>query len=72
MEKAEAFEREAIMRSTEYHLAIERAESMLAEYKARALPSTHLGHNLANVATDLSVAAGKFEAALAAASFLKG
>jgi hypothetical protein len=56
-----AYEAELKMRIREYELACDQAIELIQRGKQRA--STHLGHNLANRATDLSVIAAKVEAA---------
>lgn len=51
---------ELAMRQNEYTLAIDQAIERLQQAKGRAA-STHLGHNLANNATELSTIAAKIE-----------
>lgn len=60
-----SLKREADMQTENYNLAIERGVRMLMDraeaIRAGGKPSTHLGHNLANVATDLAGLAAKIE-----------
>lgn len=56
----EGLQAELEMRQREYAHAIDHAIDRLKDYKGRA-PSTHLGHNLANHATELATLAGKIE-----------
>lgn len=60
-----SLKRELAMQTENYQLAIKRGIEMLQD-RAEALraggrASDHLGHNLANVATELSSLAGKIE-----------
>ena len=64
-----AYEAELAMRIREYEIAVDSAIELLNQGKGRA--STHLGHNLANRATDLSVIAAKVEAAQVALTTIK-
>lgn len=57
-----AFAAERDMRQRNYDLAISRAVDLLEGYRHRA-PSTHVGHNLSNVAHELTEAAAQFQAA---------
>jgi hypothetical protein len=58
------------MRIREYELAVDSAIELLQHNRDRV--TTHLGHNLANRATDLSVIAAKVEAAQIALATIKG
>lgn len=63
MEKMiEALKAELEMRQAEYRQAAKRAADVVADYSGKPGYSTHFGHNLASVATDLSVIAGRIEA----------
>lgn len=55
-----SLKRELAMQTENYERAIDAAIELLQGYKGRK-PSDHLGHNLANRATDLSSLAGKIE-----------
>jgi hypothetical protein len=65
------FEAEIEMQERRYRLAIEHAIERLQGYAARETASTHLGHNLANHATELSEIAARIEAAKMALAFIK-
>ena len=56
----EAIDREIELLTRRYKLAIEQAIDLLNSRDKR-LPTTHLGHNLANRATDLSELAAKID-----------
>lgn len=64
-----AYQAEVEMRIREYEMAVDQAIELLKQGRDRA--STHLGHNLANRATDLSVIAAKVEAAQVALATIK-
>lgn len=59
-ETLNALDRELLLLNKRYHLAISQAIDLLNGYDGR-LPTTHLGHNLANRATDLSELAAKID-----------
>jgi hypothetical protein len=65
----EAYEAELAMRLREYENAVDSAIDLLKGGRGRA--STHLGHNLANRATDLSVIAAKVESTQVALATIK-
>lgn len=64
-----AYEAELAMRIREYEIAVDSAIELLNQGRGRV--STHLGHNLANRATDLSVIAAKVEAAQVALATIR-
>lgn len=70
MTMKDAFKAELEMRNDEYLHAMARGIDLLQGAFNRP-PSTHVGHNLANIATDLSVIAGKIEAAKSALMFIE-
>jgi hypothetical protein len=59
---------EVEMLNASYVLAIEQTQRLLSDSIGRT-PSTHLGHNLASRAAELSVIAGKLETAKATLAF---
>lgn len=64
-----AYEAELQMRIREYEWAVDSAIELLQQNRGRV--TTHLGHNLANRATDLSVVAARVEAAQVALTTIK-
>jgi len=64
-----AYEAELKNRIQQYELAVDQAIELLKQGRGRV--TTHLGHNLANRATDLSVIAAQVEAAQVALSTIK-
>lgn len=56
-----ALESELAMLNETYRNAIRRGTDLLTDYDRKAKASTHIGHNLANVATSLSELAAKIE-----------
>ena len=59
-EVIETLEHEVNILNTRWQLAMERATELVKRYEGRQV-STHLGHNLANCATELSEIAARVE-----------
>lgn len=67
----EVFDSEIEIQKRSYELTIERGIRMLKEARQSLVASTHLGHNLANVATELSVISAKIESTVAVRRYLE-
>lgn len=64
MTMVQAMKAEVVLTESHYIQATDRAARLVADY-AKRTPSSHFGHNLAAIAAELSMVAGKLETAQA-------
>jgi hypothetical protein len=67
----EALEQEINLLNSKWQIAMEQAIELVKRYEGRQV-STHLGHNLANAATELSEIAAKVEQTHSVLAYVRG